>query len=80
MQRQRDRASASCIVYVRLLDEGVDVRRPVEARKLGVDVYRILEQAYDRDDETWEFEPGSTVRCEFSTLNGREVLIAMRQV
>ena len=50
-------------IYVALLDEGIDVWRPVAARKLAPDTYLILDRNYDRKVETWQFEPGTLVRC-----------------
>ncbi len=47
-------------VYVRLLEEGVDVWRPVSAHSLGGDVFE-LSSAPVPDDEVWEFAPGSRV-------------------
>lgn len=52
-------------IYVALLDEGVSVWRPVLAAWVGGDIYRISDQPYDRDAETWEFEPGAQVVCEW---------------
>ena len=46
-------------IYVPLRDEGIDVWRPVLARRVSGDSYLILDQDYDRDVETWEFEPGT---------------------
>jgi hypothetical protein len=43
------------------LDEDVTVWRPVQAVRLHDAVYRIAEQIYDRDVETWEFEPNDEV-------------------
>jgi hypothetical protein len=52
-------------VYVRLIGEGTDVSRPTEALCLGKGLFRILPTPnYDPEDETWEFPPGSVVRCE----------------
>jgi len=45
-------------IYVALLDEAVDVWRPVQAECLGGNIYRILGQPYDRSVESWQFEPG----------------------
>lgn len=50
-------------IYVALLDEGVEVWRPVLAAPLHGMVYRILAQPYDREAERWEFEPGDEVIC-----------------
>lgn len=66
------------VIYVRLLDEGLDVWRPVQAQKIDEHVYRISDQPYDRDDETWAFEPGSIVLCEPSQKSGQDVLIASK--
>jgi len=66
-------------VYVRLLDEGTDVSRPTEAIDLGNELFRILPTSdYDPEDETWEFPPGSTIRCEKKTSREGEYLIAVK--
>ncbi len=67
-------------IYVRLLDEGVEVRRPVRAEHVGGDVYRIVDQPYERDEETWEFEPGDVVRCEPMPSSEGTILAATRRV
>ena len=46
-------------IYVALLDEGIDVWRPVEAQKVSSDTYLIVDQDYDPRTERWEFEPGN---------------------
>jgi hypothetical protein len=52
------------MVYVRLLNEGIDVWRPVSATQLSDGTYRLLEPpGYDPEVETWEFPPHSIVRC-----------------
>ena len=66
-------------IYVALLDEGTDVWRPVKARCLSRNVYRILDQSYDSVDETWEFKPGMNVVCERRKLSGGECLVAVRE-
>jgi hypothetical protein len=50
-------------IYVALLDEGTDVWRPVQAKSLHGDVYRIVSENTDRQDEHWEFSTGELVRC-----------------
>ena len=50
-------------IYVRLLNEGTEVWRPVEAEVLGDDCFKIVSENTDPNDETWEFPPGSIVRC-----------------
>jgi hypothetical protein len=41
-------------IYVRLLDEGVDVWRPVSAETLGEGRYRIVSENTDPEDEKCE--------------------------
>jgi len=63
-------------IYVALFDEGIDVWRPVEARRLPNGAYLIVEQDYDRSTETWQFEPGTVVRCRVEKRNGRQIRFA----
>ena len=51
----------SAQVFVRLLDEGTTVYRPVSATPLADGVYRL--DGTPAPDEAWEFAPGTTVRC-----------------
>jgi hypothetical protein len=66
-------------VYMALLDEGVDVWRPVQAEHLGGNVYRILSQSYDRTIESWQFEPGDVVLCEMVDSSDGRILAATRK-
>jgi hypothetical protein len=62
-------------IYVRLLDEDIDVWRPVQAELLGGQSYLIVEQEYVRDVERWEFEPGDHVVCETrDTMDGSRLV------
>lgn len=63
-------------IYVALMNEGIDVWRPVEARRIAPDAFLILDQDYDPQVETWQFQPGTTVRCRKERRNGRQILIA----
>ena len=63
-------------IYVALLDEGIDVWRPVMARRLRDGTYLILEQDYDRSTETWQFEPGAVVKGRIERRDGRQITIA----
>jgi hypothetical protein len=65
-------------VYLRLLNEGTSVWRPVLAEPVDGNVYRIIEQPYARENEAWEFEPGSYVVCEWIRLSDGPVLAATR--
>jgi hypothetical protein len=66
-------------IYVALLDEGVDVWRPVSAERISEGIYRISQQPYDRDTERWEFEPGALVVAEIAELGGGPALVARRR-
>jgi hypothetical protein len=66
-------------IYVALLDESVDVWRPVQAKHLHDNVYRILNQPYDRAVESWQFEPGDVVLCELFESGDGPMLTATRK-
>lgn len=66
-------------VFVSLLDERVDVRRPVQAEHIHDDVYKIADQPYVREVETWQFEPGDEVVCELIDSNEGRILAAVRR-
>ena len=75
----RPAPAGQTIVYVLLLDEGVDVWRPVEAVPLGGDRYRLLPtRDYDREIEVWEFLPGSIVIVELRRLSHGDAPVAVR--
>lgn len=65
-------------IYVSLLDEGVEVWRPVQAEHIRGHVYRIADQPYERDVETWQFEPGTEVICEMVEASDGPILAAVR--
>jgi hypothetical protein len=65
-------------IYLALLDEGVDVWRPVQAEHLEANMYRVLEQPYDRTIECWQFDPGDVVLCEMVESSGGRILAAIR--
>ena len=50
-------------VFVALPDKGSAAFRPVQARPLGGDLYRIIGVEANVSDERWEFPPGAIVRC-----------------
>jgi hypothetical protein len=66
-------------VYVRLLDEGTDVWRPVGARALPNGIFLLAEpDGYDRQAETWEFAPHAKVRCAPKRFaDGEERMVAV---
>ncbi|HEX5467316.1 MAG TPA: hypothetical protein VFW92_11645 [Candidatus Limnocylindrales bacterium] len=65
-------------IFVRLIDEAVEVWRPVEAVHLDGNVYQIAEQPYDRSIEKWEFEPGDEVICMPRESPEGRILVAVR--
>ena len=67
-------------IYVALLDEGLDVWRPVAARRLSGDTFLILDQDYDREVEAWAFGPGTVVRCRRENRGGEPILVASEAV
>jgi hypothetical protein len=68
-------------IFVALMDEGVDVWRPVQARSLGGGLYRIIGVDGDTNDETWQFPAGAVVKCEHGQFaDGRSGMTAVAQV
>jgi HEAT repeat protein len=65
-----DTRSDVATIYVALLDEAVEVWRPVQAAHEGGDRYRILSANADPEDEQWEFQQGELVRCRVKTFSG----------
>ena len=61
-------------ILVRLLDERLDVWRPVSALLLGGSVFRLLGPC--PADERLEFEPGQEVVGERRVIEGEQVLVA----
>jgi hypothetical protein len=61
-------------IYVALLEEGVDVWRPVEAEREG-EFFRIVSSR--PDTERWAFPSGSLVRCEQRDLADGPALVAV---
>ena len=66
-------------IFVALLDEDVEVWRPVEAEPLGGGRYRIVEQPYDRDVESWQFVPGDVVDVEPVASSDGPIRAAVRR-
>ena len=67
------------VVYVRLLDEGTDVWRPVRATASPDGTFRLLEpDGYDPNAERWEFPPLTKVGCVTKKFtDGDEGLVAV---
>jgi hypothetical protein len=67
-------------IFIRLIDEPVDVWRPVLAERQTDSIYRIVDQTYNRDIETWEFSPGDEVVCEMIDSSDGQILAATRSL
>jgi hypothetical protein len=68
-------------IYVALLDEGVNVWRPVPAYRIDASTFIVLRpDNYDPEDETWEFPPGAMVACETRSTSSGQILAAVRRV
>jgi hypothetical protein len=57
-------------IYIALLEEGVDCWRAVEAVHQQGDVYTVISENPDPEDEHWEFSRGDEVRCRAHTFSG----------
>ena len=54
-------------VYVRIVNEDVDVWRPVDAEHVGGDLYRLIGDT--PEGEQWQFDTNDVVRCERRRLS-----------
>lgn len=66
----------SVTVHVRLLDEGVDVWRPVQAKAVSQSIYRLAETPVP-PDEVWAFQPGDIVVAEPHGATRPAMLVAV---
>jgi hypothetical protein len=66
-------------IYIPLLDEGIDVWRPIDAEKIGVDTY-LIPATYNPQSqgETWQFPPGSIVACKPRKTSDGIILAAIQ--
>jgi hypothetical protein len=66
-------------IYVALLEEGTDVWRPVMAKHISGMKFLILGEV--PAEESWQFAPGSQVRCEEHVFSdGGRGLVAVEAV
>ncbi len=64
-------------IYVSLLNEGTSVWRPVQVIELESGLFEIPENTKVPQDEKWEFNPGTRVKCkEHKFTDGQAGLIA----
>lgn len=67
-------------IYVYLENEGTDVWRPVMALPLGNDLYQIITENTNPDDENWQFSRGDIVRCKEKAFANGTNLVAVEGV
>lgn len=69
-------------VYVKLLDEGVDVWRPVRAIREADGAFRLCRPGwYDPETEIWQFPPNSRVKCKMKVFaDGKQGLVAVAEI
>ena len=76
-----DSSTSPAQIYVRLLDEGVEVWRPAEARQEADGAFTILWPSPEPPGENWEFAVGTRVRCQPHQFSGGvEGLVAVALV
>jgi hypothetical protein len=65
------------VLYIELLDEGVDSWRPVAAEDLGSGLYRLVGAV--PEGEVWAYQPGEVVNArERVFADGERGLVAIR--
>lgn len=65
-------------IFVRLLDEGTDVWRPVEAIQIDANTFQIASDNPSPEDEIREFGRGQNVKCkEVLSEEGDMILVAV---
>lgn len=65
-------------IYILLLDEEIDVWRPVRAIEVSPSIFKISEGATPESGEKWQFLAGEEVVVEPRNLDGNPVLVAVR--
>jgi hypothetical protein len=63
-----NQSELSLLLYMPMLDEGIDVWRPVAAHPLGHSVAQIRSET--PDDESWQYPTGARIVYEERALSG----------
>jgi len=66
-------------IYVKLLDEMVEVWRPISATHLGGSTYKIENQEIP-DYEIWEFQPGDIVETKMREAFGEKSIVCIKKI
>lgn len=68
-------------IYIKLLNEGTEVYRPVPAMMYKDDTYRVLgDDIHDPTDEEWEFLPGTLVLVNTKNISGENLIVAVKKI
>jgi hypothetical protein len=65
-------------IYIKLLNEGTEVFRPVDALLIRDNIYEIAQAQIG--DEDWEFNSGSKVYCNLKKIEHADCLVAVKEV
>jgi hypothetical protein len=65
-------------IFVKLMDEAVDVWKPVMAVHVRDSIYLISAPDDDSCEESWQFQPGEAVVCEQIPAEDGTMLAAVR--
>ena len=69
------------IIFVKLLNEGTEVYRPVPAELIKAGIYKLKgDDIYNPEDEQWEFSPGTQVVVTEKFLSNGIELVAVRKL
>lgn len=68
------------VIYVKLVNEVVDVWRPVQAIQINENRYKLVEEQSVPEDEDWEFAPGEVVEVTTRSFEGGMRKIASRKI
>jgi hypothetical protein len=67
-------------IYIKLLDEGTEVWRPVKAKRLTESTFLIINQNIEFD-EKWEFYPNQIVHCKQKIFSdNKQGLVAYKTI
>lgn len=78
LSKGKSQINFTATIYMPLLDEDVEVWRPVQAQRIAKDVYKVTGEV--PEDEQWLFLPGSKVRCADQRLSGGWNIVAVEKV
>lgn len=67
-------------IYVAITGEVPAVWRPVEAFQIDGDVYEIVSVNSNPEEQVWQFDTGTRVRCiEHTFMDGKTGIVAAEQ-